>query len=98
FSGRPARALVNRFLLDHPDVPAGYPEINNATRPLRARAAAAGDAGGVSLYAGEGVRAAADRPAAEIVGPLAAPLPVCPPPGQPAALLPLCPGPGGPPR
>jgi nitronate monooxygenase len=85
FSGRPARALVNRFLLDHPDVPAGYPEINNATRPLRARAAAAGDAGGMSLYAGEGFRAAADRPAAAIVGQL-------------AALLPLCPRPGGPPR
>ena len=75
FSGRPARALVNRFLLDHPDAPAGYPEINNATRPLRARAAAAGDAGGMSLYAGEGFRAAADRPAAEVVGQLAALLP-----------------------
>jgi nitronate monooxygenase len=75
FSGRPARALVNRFLLDHPDAPAGYPEINNATRPLRARAAAAGDPGGMSLYAGEGFRAAADRPAAEIVGQLAALLP-----------------------
>ena len=36
FSGRPARALVNRFVLDHPGAPAGYPEINNATRPLRA--------------------------------------------------------------
>ena len=75
FSGRPARALVNRFVLDHPDAPAGYPEINNATRPLRARAAAAGDAGGMSLYAGEGFRAAADRPAAEVVAQLAALLP-----------------------
>jgi len=72
FSGRPARALVNGFLLDHPDAPAGYPEINNATRPLRAGAAAAGDPDRMSLYAGEGFRAASDRPAAEIIDQLAA--------------------------
>ena len=35
FSGRPARGLVNRFMIEHVDVPAAYPEINNATRPLR---------------------------------------------------------------
>jgi nitronate monooxygenase len=75
FSGRPARAIVNRFVLDHPDVPAGYPEINNATRPLRAAAAAAGDPDGMSLYAGQGFRAAADRPAAEIIDKLAAGVP-----------------------
>jgi nitronate monooxygenase len=67
FSGRPARGLVNRFMLDHPGAPPGYPEINNATRPLRAAAAAAGDSGGMSLYAGEGFRAATARPAAEVV-------------------------------
>jgi NAD(P)H-dependent flavin oxidoreductase YrpB (nitropropane dioxygenase family) len=61
-----------RFLLDHPDAPAGYPEINNATRPLRARSAAAGDPDRMSLYAGEGFRAASGRPAAEIIGQLAA--------------------------
>jgi len=72
FSGRPARALANRFVADHADAPAGYPEINNATRPLRAAAAAAGDADRMSLYAGEGFRAAADRPAAEIIGRLTA--------------------------
>ena len=43
FSGRRARALVNAMVRDHPDAPAAYPEINNATRPLRAAAAAAGD-------------------------------------------------------
>jgi nitronate monooxygenase len=75
FSGRPARALVNRFVLDHPDAPAAYPEINNATRALRARAAAAGDPERMSLYAGQGFRAAADRPAAEIIGRLAAGVP-----------------------
>ena len=75
FSGRPARALVNRFVLDHPDAPAAYPEINNATRPLRARAAAAADPERMSLYAGQGFRAAADLPAAEIIGRLAAGVP-----------------------
>jgi nitronate monooxygenase len=67
FSGRPARGLVNRFMLDHPGAPSAYPEIHNATRPLRAAAAAAGDTGRMSLYAGEGFRAATDRPAAEVV-------------------------------
>jgi nitronate monooxygenase len=71
FSGRPARALVNQFLREHPDAPAGYPEINNATRPLRAGAAAAGDPDRMSLYAGLGFRSASDRPAAEIIGQLA---------------------------
>jgi nitronate monooxygenase len=75
FSGRPARAIVNRFVLDHPGAPAGYPEINTATRPLRAAAAAAGDPDGMSLYAGQGFRAAADRPAAEIIDRLAAGVP-----------------------
>jgi nitronate monooxygenase len=72
FSGRPARALVNQFVLEHAGAPAAYPEINNATRPLRAAAAAAGDQDRMSLYAGTGFRSASDRPAAEIIGQLAA--------------------------
>jgi nitronate monooxygenase len=67
FTGRPARGLVNRFMLDHPAAPAAYPEVHFATRPLRAAAAAAGDTGRMSLWAGEGYRAATERPAAEIV-------------------------------
>jgi len=67
FTGRPARGLVNRFMLDHPDAPAAYPEVHFATRPLRAAAAAAGDTGRMNLWAGEGYRAATERPAAEIV-------------------------------
>ena len=70
FSGRRARSLMNAMVRAHPDAPAAYPEINNATRPLRAAAAAAGDAGGMSLYAGEGFRAATARPAAEVVADL----------------------------
>ena len=72
FSGRPARALVNRFVLEHAGAPAAYPEINNATRPLRAAAAASADQDRMSLYAGTGFRSASDRPAAQIIGQLAA--------------------------
>jgi nitronate monooxygenase len=76
FTGRPARGLVNRFMLDHPAAPAAYPEIHNATRPLRAAAAAAGDVERMSLWAGQGYREATARPAAEIVAAL------CGPPAQ----------------
>ena len=67
FSGRPARGLVNEFMLAHPDAPAAYPEINNATKPLRAAAGAAGDSGRMSLWAGEGYRLAGTRSVAEVV-------------------------------
>lgn len=71
FSGRPARGLLNQFMLDHADAPAAYPEINNATRGLRAAAAASGDTDRMSLWAGQGFRSATDRPAAEVVEMLA---------------------------
>jgi nitronate monooxygenase len=71
FSGRPARGLLNRFMEDHPDAPAAYPEINNATRPLRATAAAAGNPDGMSLWAGTAFRKATARPAGEVVEQLA---------------------------
>jgi nitronate monooxygenase len=67
FSGRPARGLVNRFMVDHPDAPLAYPEINNATRPLRAAAAQRGDVDRLSLWAGTGYRHSTVRSAAEIV-------------------------------
>lgn len=67
FSGRRARALVNEMVDEHPDAPAAYPEINNATRPLRAAAARTGDTGHMSLYAGTGFRGAQARPAAAVV-------------------------------
>jgi nitronate monooxygenase len=54
FSGRPARGLRNRFIDDHPDAPAAYPEVNSATRPLRA----VGDPEAMSLWAGTGWRSA----------------------------------------
>jgi nitronate monooxygenase len=67
FSGRRARALVNAMVRDHPGAPAAYPEINNATRPLRAAAARAGEPQRMSLYAGTAFRRAQARPAAEVV-------------------------------
>jgi nitronate monooxygenase len=71
FSGRSARGLVNQFIRDHPDAPAAYPEINNATRPLRAAAAAGGDTERMSLWAGQGYRSAVEQPAGEIIERLA---------------------------
>ena len=67
FSGRLARGLVNQFIRDHHDAPAAYPEINNATRPLRSAAAADGDTERMSLWAGQGYRSAAEQPADEII-------------------------------
>ena len=68
FSGRPARGLLNDFMRAHQDAPAAYPEINSATRPLRAAAAQAGDVQRMSLWAGEGFRQATDRPVADVIG------------------------------
>ena len=67
FSGRRARGLVNRFMLDHPDAPVAYPEINNATRSLRAEALRRGDGQAINLWAGTGYRRAVTGPAADIV-------------------------------
>ena len=72
FSGRRARGLVNDFILEHTDAPCAYPEINNATRPLRAAAAARGDAEQMSLWAGQGWRSATEQPVGEIIDRLSA--------------------------
>ncbi|GAA2715089.1 MULTISPECIES: nitronate monooxygenase [Streptomyces] len=75
FSGRPARGLVNRFLREHgPAAPAAYPQVHHLTSPLRRAAAAAGDAGALNLWAGQGHRLARTLPAAELVAVLAAEL------------------------
>ena len=72
FSGRLARGLANQFIRYHQDAPAAYPEINNATRPLRAAAAADGDTERMSLWAGQGWRSATGQPAGEIIERLSA--------------------------
>ncbi|MEH3085506.1 MAG: nitronate monooxygenase [Xylophilus ampelinus] len=58
FSGRPARGIVNRMmeaLRDAEDLVPPYPVQNALTGALRKAAAAAGDAGHLSLWAGQGV-------------------------------------------
>ncbi|MEU4352295.1 nitronate monooxygenase [Streptomyces sp. NPDC023838] len=75
FSGRPARGLVNRFMREHgPYAPAAYPEVHQLTAGLRRAAAAAGDAQGMALWAGQGHRLARALPAGRLVEVLAAEL------------------------
>nr|WP_042194302.1 nitronate monooxygenase [Kibdelosporangium sp. MJ126-NF4]CEL21231.1 Enoyl-[acyl-carrier-protein] reductase [FMN] [Kibdelosporangium sp. MJ126-NF4]CTQ96202.1 Enoyl-[acyl-carrier-protein] reductase [FMN] (EC 1.3.1.9) [Kibdelosporangium sp. MJ126-NF4] len=75
FSGRPARALVNRFLTGNTDLaPAAYPQVNSMTKPIRAAAAQAGDPEAMSLYAGQAYSQAPQGPVAEVVARLDAQL------------------------
>jgi nitronate monooxygenase len=68
FTGRLARGLVNRFMLEYgPAAPIAYPEIHHATAPLRAAARERGDIDGFNLWAGQAHSLAEARPAAEIV-------------------------------
>ena len=61
FTGRQARALENEFVRDHPEAPEAYPAVHHLTAPLRAAAAAAGDAERLNLWAGTGWRQGAGR-------------------------------------
>lgn len=68
FTGRPARGLVNRFLVEHTAAaPAAYPQLQHMTGPIRAAAAADGDPEAVSMWAGRIYRLAENKPAAEII-------------------------------
>jgi nitronate monooxygenase len=68
FTGRRARGIVNRFMHDYDAAaPKGYPQVHYLTAPLRAAARAAGDAGGINLWAGQAYRLAQATPAAELV-------------------------------
>lgn len=68
FTGRPARALVNSFVLDHDDAaPIGYPALHHLTRPIRAAATAAGDPSALNLWAGEGWRHAEALPLSAVL-------------------------------
>ncbi|MCP5270073.1 MAG: nitronate monooxygenase [Burkholderiaceae bacterium] len=77
FSGRWARGLANRFtqatdaLVARGELP-DFPIPNAMTRPLRQAAGRAGDAGALSLWAGQALPLARRAPAAEIVRRLAA--------------------------
>jgi nitronate monooxygenase len=67
FTGRQARALENEFVRDHPEAPEAYPAVHHLTAPIRAAAAAAGDAERLNLWAGAGWQRAQSGPAADIV-------------------------------
>jgi nitronate monooxygenase len=70
FSGRPARGLRNNFVraveASEAEIPS-YPMQNVLTRPMRQAAAARGDAGRLSLWAGRGVARIREMPAKELV-------------------------------
>ncbi len=73
YSGRYARGIENRFLrelrAEEKDIPA-YPIQNALTQELRAAAAKAGSADVLSLWAGQGVGAIREMPAADLVATL----------------------------
>ena len=68
FTGRRARGVVNRFMLDHDAfAPRGYPEIHYLTAPIRAAARELGDSDGINLWAGTSYRRARAASASELV-------------------------------
>jgi nitronate monooxygenase len=72
FSGRPARGLVNRFLVENSEhAPAAYPQVHNLTKPVRAAAGREGDPEGLSMWAGQTYSLAHPMPAGELVSRLA---------------------------
>ena len=75
FTGRRARGIVNRFMLDHDAAaPIAYPEINYATTPIRAAARASDDGEAINLWAGQAYQLTRERSASELVEELAAEL------------------------
>ena len=72
FSGRPARGIVNRFMVETDDaqVPP-YPYQNALTRDLRREAGRRGAADYLSLWAGQGVPMIRSLPAGALVDALA---------------------------
>jgi nitronate monooxygenase len=68
FTGRRARGIVNRFMLDHDAfAPRGYPEVHYLTAPIRTAAREAEDADGINLWAGVSYRRAREGSASELV-------------------------------
>ncbi len=68
FTGRAARGIENRFLVEHSAAaPVAYPQIHHATAQLRAAGRAAGDRDVVNLWAGQAYRIAEEIPAADFV-------------------------------
>ena len=75
FSGKPARAISNRFIRDMHERGAphlAFPAQNAVTRPLRAASTRAGSPDFGSLYAGQAASLSRALPAAELVAALEA--------------------------
>jgi nitronate monooxygenase len=73
FTGRLARGIVNRFMVEHTSTaPTAYPEIHHATGPIRAAARKRGDPEAFNLWAGEAHELAQPIPAGEIVSKMGA--------------------------
>ncbi|MEV6361826.1 nitronate monooxygenase [Nocardia asteroides] len=73
FTGRRARGIRNRFLVEHTaTAPAAYPEIHYATAPLRAEGRSAGNPDDVNLWAGQAHSLTTGQSAGELVADLAA--------------------------
>ncbi|MGH3292150.1 MAG: NAD(P)H-dependent flavin oxidoreductase [Trebonia sp.] len=72
FTGRPARAIRNRFIDEYTALaPAGYPAMHHLTSPIRKAATAAGDTEAVHLWAGTGYQQATAGAAADVLRDLA---------------------------
>jgi nitronate monooxygenase len=72
FTGKPARAIVNRFVREHSDAaPRAYPELHHVTAPLRRAARASGDPDVMNLWAGQTHELGSDAPAAVVARRLA---------------------------
>lgn len=71
FSGRAARGVINRFMLEVPDETVlPFPLQNDLTRPMRTEAARQARADYLSLWAGQGLRMARTGPAAKLISDL----------------------------
>ena len=68
FTGRRARGIANRFMLEHEAfAPHAYPEVHHLTAPIRAAARALGDADAINLWAGTAYQHAQTASASELV-------------------------------
>lgn len=71
FSGRYARGLRNRFVVEHEaQAPFGYPEIHYLTSPVRKASVAAGDPQATNVWAGTGWRSIRTGSVKDIIGTL----------------------------
>ncbi len=71
FTGRPARALRNRFTDTFgPTAPLGYPAVHHLTSPIRAAANEHGDPHGLNLWAGRGFGYAREGSTEQIINQL----------------------------